>query len=123
MEVEFVAGNVGRVEEREALNVIPMSVGHKNMRFALASPKILLQQCIAKLSNHPLPSPPRTTAYGALLAHLQDDTPREFAPMNINWGILPDPEEPTRDKGVKRAMKIAGDICIFTNSNLQFEEL
>jgi folate-dependent tRNA-U54 methylase TrmFO/GidA len=33
-------------------------------------------------------------------------TPREFAPMNINWGLLPDPDQPTRDKGVKRALKI-----------------
>jgi methylenetetrahydrofolate--tRNA-(uracil-5-)-methyltransferase len=63
-------------------------------------------QCIAKSKGEILPEPPRTTAYGALMAHLQDDTPREFAPMNINWGILPDPIEPTRDKGVKRAMKI-----------------
>lgn len=64
-------------------------------------------EAIAKQSGSIVPPPPRTTAYGALLAHLQDDTPREFAPMNINWGILPDAEEPTRDKGVKRAMKIA----------------
>ena len=63
-------------------------------------------QCLAKLNGTQVPEPPRTTAYGALMAHLQDDTPREFAPMNINWGILPDPEEPTRDKGVKRAKKI-----------------
>jgi hypothetical protein len=26
--------------------------------------------------------------------------------MNINWGIMPDPIEPTRDKGIKRAKKI-----------------
>jgi methylenetetrahydrofolate--tRNA-(uracil-5-)-methyltransferase len=64
-------------------------------------------EVLAKVSDTTLPAPPRTTAYGALLAHLQDDTPREFAPMNINWGILPDPVEPTRDKGVKRAAKIA----------------
>ncbi len=64
-------------------------------------------QALAKISGVLLPEPPRTTAYGALLAHLQDDTPREFAPMNINWGILPDPVEPTRDKGVKRAIKIS----------------
>ena len=51
-------------------------------------------------------SPPRETAYGSLINHLQDGTPREFAPMNINWGLLPDPEQPTRDKGVKRAMKL-----------------
>jgi methylenetetrahydrofolate--tRNA-(uracil-5-)-methyltransferase len=64
-------------------------------------------EAISKLKGKTVPPAPRTTAYGALMAHLQDDTPREFAPMNINWGILPDPEEPTRDKGVKRAMKIA----------------
>ena len=51
--------------------------------------------------------PPRACAYGSLVAHLQDDTPREFAPMNINWGLLPDPEVPVRDKGIKRAGKIA----------------
>jgi len=50
--------------------------------------------------------PPRATAFGALLAHLQDDTERDFAPMNINWGLLPDPPEVTRDKGVKRAYKL-----------------
>ncbi len=59
-----------------------------------------------KLTGQAVVHPPRTTAYGALLAHLQDTTEREFAPMNINWGILPDPAEPTRDKGIKRAKKI-----------------
>lgn len=59
-----------------------------------------------RLEGLPDVLPPRTTAYGALLAHLGDATPRDFAPMNINWGILPDPVEPTRDKGVKRAAKL-----------------
>jgi methylenetetrahydrofolate--tRNA-(uracil-5-)-methyltransferase len=59
-----------------------------------------------RLSGKPIIDPPRPTAYGSLLAHLQDSTPREFAPMNINWGILPDPEEPIRDKALKRAYKL-----------------
>ena len=63
-------------------------------------------QALASLNKEILPPAPRTTAYGALMAHLQDDTPREFAPMNINWGILPDPDPVPRDKSVKRAMKI-----------------
>jgi methylenetetrahydrofolate--tRNA-(uracil-5-)-methyltransferase len=50
--------------------------------------------------------PPRPSAYGSLVSHLQDATPREFAPMNINWGLFPDPELETRDKGVKRDMKL-----------------
>ncbi|MBS1725952.1 MAG: methylenetetrahydrofolate--tRNA-(uracil(54)-C(5))-methyltransferase (FADH(2)-oxidizing) TrmFO [Armatimonadetes bacterium] len=61
---------------------------------------------VAKAQGREVPVAPRETAYGALLAHLQDDTPREFAPMNINWGILPDPDPVPRDKSVKRAMKI-----------------
>lgn len=61
----------------------------------------------AQLTGNEAPLPPRTTAFGSLLSHLQDDTEREFAPMNINWGLLPEPAEPTRDKGVKRARKLA----------------
>lgn len=54
--------------------------------------------------------PPRETAYGSLLAHLRDATEREFAPMNINWGLFPEPDMPPakkRDKGRVRELKIA----------------
>ena len=51
--------------------------------------------------------PPRACAYGGLLAHLQDATPREFAPMNINWGLFPAPTVETRDKGVRRAQQLS----------------
>ncbi len=61
---------------------------------------------LASVRGQSLPVPPRPCAYGALIAHLQDETEREFAPMNVNWGLFPDPEEPTRDKGVKRARKL-----------------
>ncbi|MDR3692400.1 MAG: methylenetetrahydrofolate--tRNA-(uracil(54)-C(5))-methyltransferase (FADH(2)-oxidizing) TrmFO [Fimbriimonas sp.] len=52
-------------------------------------------------------APPRPCAYGSLVSHLQDDTPREFAPMNINWGLFPDPETAIRDKQVKREWKLS----------------
>jgi methylenetetrahydrofolate--tRNA-(uracil-5-)-methyltransferase len=61
---------------------------------------------IARLREIDLPIPGRASAYGSLASHLQDQTEREFAPMNINWGLFPDPAEPTRDKGVKRARKL-----------------
>lgn len=67
----------------------------------------------AQENGNTVPLPPRSTAYGSLLNHLQDQTDRDFAPMNINWGILPDPEEPVRDKGVKREMKIAAAHAAF----------
>lgn len=63
-------------------------------------------QAAARLQGSSVPTPPRACAYGSLVSHLQDDTPREFAPMNINWGLFPDPAEPTRDKGVKRTRKL-----------------
>lgn len=62
---------------------------------------------LARLSQgQETPVPPRACAYGSLISHLQDATPREFAPMNINWGLFPDPPFETRDKGVKRAAKL-----------------
>ena len=51
-------------------------------------------------------APPRGCAYGSLIAHLQDDTPREFAPMNINWGLLPDPADAPRKKDERRRLKL-----------------
>ena len=63
-------------------------------------------QAVRKLSGLEMSIPPRECAYGSLIAHLQDSTPREFAPMNINWGLFPDPEVVTRDKGLKRTAKL-----------------
>ncbi len=40
--------------------------------------------------KHPVP-PPKTTAFGAMLWHLTDDTDIEnFQPMNINFGLFPE---------------------------------
>jgi len=53
------------------------------------------------------------------LNHLQDLTPREFAPMNINWGLFPDSEELIRDKALRRAFKLqqaSDDLTIWLNS-------
>ncbi len=50
--------------------------------------------------------PERHSAYGSLIAHLQDETPREFSPMNINWGLFPQPDLETRDKGLRRSMQL-----------------
>lgn len=58
---------------------------------------------------------PRETAFGSLLSHLHDTTDREFAPMNINWGLLPDPPEHTRDKGLRRAKKLEAARAAFSD--------
>ncbi|HRF58597.1 MAG TPA: methylenetetrahydrofolate--tRNA-(uracil(54)-C(5))-methyltransferase (FADH(2)-oxidizing) TrmFO [Fimbriimonadaceae bacterium] len=58
--------------------------------------------------------PPRASAYGSLLAHLQDRTEREFAPMNINWGLFQEPEPPIKDRGRRQEVKLAAAEAAFT---------
>lgn len=68
-----------------------------------------------RLAGREFVSPPRATAYGGLLSHLADDTPRDFAPMNINWGLFPAPDIETRDKAVKRAAMLSAANASFTS--------
>lgn len=60
----------------------------------------------ASVEGRAIEPPPRATAFGSLIAHLQDDTPREFAPMNVNWGLFPDPDPNPKDKGLRRERKL-----------------
>ncbi|EIM75326.1 tRNA (uracil-5-)-methyltransferase Gid [Nitratireductor aquibiodomus RA22] len=56
----------------------------------------------AERLGRPIPTPPATTAFGALLNHitgghiLSDDEPgkRSFQPMNVNFGLFPPVEVP-----------------------------
>jgi len=49
------------------------------------------------------PPPPRTTALGALLAHITGDADaKTFQPMNINYGLLPELPPPPGVKGKDR---------------------
>ena len=54
-------------------------------------------------------TPPPTTAFGALLAHITgghidtiDAGPRSFQPMNVNFGLFPPAEAPERGADGKR---------------------
>ena len=48
--------------------------------------------------------PPPTTAFGALLAHITGGADeRTFQPMNVNFGLFPEPPARTRGKDRKRA--------------------
>jgi methylenetetrahydrofolate--tRNA-(uracil-5-)-methyltransferase len=66
--------------------------------------------------------PPRPCAYGSLSSHLQDATPREFAPMNINWGLFPEPEvKNPRDKEERRTAKLANAKAAFAEWRTEFD--
>jgi methylenetetrahydrofolate--tRNA-(uracil-5-)-methyltransferase len=53
----------------------------------------------------PLP-PPRDTAFGSLMHYLTASDPRHFQPININFGLLPEPPPGTR-KDARRSVQLA----------------
>jgi methylenetetrahydrofolate--tRNA-(uracil-5-)-methyltransferase len=52
----------------------------------------------AKVSGRPFSPPPPETASGALINHITDSDLKVFQPMNINYGIIPAPDVPKKDK-------------------------
>ncbi len=70
-------------------------------------------QAVRKLKEESPSAPPRACAYGSLVSHLQDQTEREFAPMNINWGLFPDPEPFLKDKGARKEAKLKAAQAAF----------
>lgn len=63
--------------------------------------------------------PSRPSAYGSLVSHLQDETERDFAPMNINWGLFPDPADAPRKKDERRQKKLDAARVAFQNWKVQ----
>lgn len=61
---------------------------------------------LARIQGQTFSNPPRASAYGSLLSHLQDQTPREFAPMNINWGLLPGTSDAPASKIDRKTAKL-----------------
>ena len=57
--------------------------------------------------------PPPTTMYGALYRHLREADPRHFQPMNANFGLVDELDEPVRDKLVKRERLAARALAEF----------
>ncbi|MCC6728310.1 MAG: methylenetetrahydrofolate--tRNA-(uracil(54)-C(5))-methyltransferase (FADH(2)-oxidizing) TrmFO [Chthonomonadales bacterium] len=50
------------------------------------------------LAGEPAVTPPRPTALGSLCHYLVETPPAHFAPMNANFGIMPELDQPVRDK-------------------------
>lgn len=74
-----------------------------------------------RLSGREPALPPRPCAYGSLVSHLSDsETEREFAPMNINWGLFPDPGV-ERKKDLRRAAKLAAARQAFSEWQRELE--
>ena len=48
--------------------------------------------------------PPPETMLGALLRYLREADPKNFQPMNANFGLLPPLPDPPRDKAKKKQL-------------------
>lgn len=58
------------------------------------------------LQNLPPAILPKETVLGSLCRHLVESDPKHFAPMNSNWGVVPElPGAPIRDKREKGRLK------------------
>ncbi len=58
----------------------------------------------AQLAGRDWTPPPRTSALGALLAHITGDAEAEtYQPMNVNFGLFPPPDPATKKKQRKEA--------------------
>jgi len=58
----------------------------------------------AEIKNEPLAPPPKTTALGALLAHITGEAKAEtFQPMNVNFGLFPPVTSKEKGRDRKRA--------------------
>jgi methylenetetrahydrofolate--tRNA-(uracil-5-)-methyltransferase len=58
--------------------------------------------------------PPRETVLGALCHYLVETDPKRFAPMNSNWGVVPElPGPPVRDKREKARLKAERALAAF----------
>ncbi len=58
----------------------------------------------AEIAGQPWQDPPRTTALGALMAHITGDAEAaNFQPMNVNFGLFPSPPDEVKKKQRKEA--------------------
>lgn len=87
----FFAGQITGVEGYVESGAVGILAGINAVRF---------------LEGKETTSPPRPCAYGSLAAHVTNEHTEEFSPMNINWGLFPEPEPAIKDKGVRRKAKL-----------------
>jgi methylenetetrahydrofolate--tRNA-(uracil-5-)-methyltransferase len=67
-----------------------------------------------QLRGLPPAVPPRETVLGSLCHYLVETDPKHFAPMNSNWGVVPElPGPPVRDKREKARRKAERALTAF----------
>jgi methylenetetrahydrofolate--tRNA-(uracil-5-)-methyltransferase len=79
---------------------------------------ILAGENAARLATGRRPvSPPPTTAHGALVTHLTDQTLRDFQPANVNFGLFPPPARlPKKDRKAFLSRRALADLAAWLSS-------
>jgi methylenetetrahydrofolate--tRNA-(uracil-5-)-methyltransferase len=100
-----------RLKERPQVRFAGQITGVEGYVESAASGLIAGRFAAAQRKGEVLAPPPPTTAHGALISHITgghlsvtsgDGGARSFQPMNINFGLLPPIEAPTRDEEGRR---------------------
>ena len=100
-----------RLRRRPSLRFAGQITGVEGYVESAASGLIAGRFAAAQRKGEVLAPPPPTTAHGALISHITgghlsvtsgDGGARSFQPMNINFGLLPPIEAPTRDEEGRR---------------------
>jgi methylenetetrahydrofolate--tRNA-(uracil-5-)-methyltransferase len=100
-----------RLRRRPSLRFAGQITGVEGYVESAASGLIAGRFAAAQHKGEVLAPPPPTTAHGALISHITgghlsvtsgDGGARSFQPMNINFGLLPPIEAPTRDEEGRR---------------------
>ena len=100
-----------RLRRRPSLRFAGQITGVEGYVESAASGLIAGRFAAAQHKGEVLAPPPPTTAHGALISHITgghlsvtsgDGGARSFQPMNINFGLLPPVETPTRDEEGRR---------------------
>lgn len=78
-----------RIRGREDIFLAGQITGVEGYIESAAMGAVAAINAVALLKGLDLPSWPRETAIGSLLAHLSDPHPRSFQPMNANLGLFP----------------------------------
>lgn len=68
-------------------------------------------QAARRILGGELVEPPPGTAHGALLRYLTEADPRNFQPMNINYGLFPPVDRKVRDRRARHAALAAGALA------------
>ncbi len=97
-----------RMKARPALRFAGQITGVEGYVESAAMGMLAGRFAAAELRGDPVSLPPPTTAFGALLSHITGGADaKTFQPMNVNFGLFPDPAPSEKAKGRDRKKLMA----------------